>query len=97
MIIDLILVQVGLYVSPHRVRQPREIAVSLLSSSLRLPLPPLLPSLPAPQVGLYVSPHQVRQGDRGLIIIGASLEGGDVASGEGLEGVDGEREGGRRV
>ena len=51
------------------------------------------------QVGLYVSPHQVRQGDRGLIIIGASLEGGDVASGEGLEGVDGEREGGgdRRV
>lgn len=54
--------------------------------------PPLTaPSLSfiPPQVGLFVSPHQVRQGDRGLVIVGASLELGDVTSGEGLEGVEG--------
>ncbi len=42
------------------------------------------------QVGLLVGPHQVRKGDRGLVVVGASLEKGDLTSGEGLEGEGGE-------
>ena len=37
-----------------------------------------------------MSPHQIRVGDRGLVVVGASLEMGDVATGEGLEGTPGE-------
>lgn len=37
------------------------------------------------EVAIYLSPHQVRQGDRGLVVVGASLETGDLASGDGLE------------
>lgn len=38
------------------------------------------------QVAVHIGPHQVRKGDRGLVVVGASLESGDVVSGEGLEG-----------
>ena len=34
------------------------------------------------QVAVYVSPRQVRVGDRGLIVVGADVELGDVAAGE---------------
>ena len=40
------------------------------------------------EVAVYISPHQVRQGDRGLVIVGASLETGDMTSGDGLEGAN---------
>ena len=40
-----------------------------------------------------MSPHQIRLGDRGLVVVGASLEMGDVATGEGLEGTPGETPG----
>ncbi|KAG1681506.1 hypothetical protein FOA52_014012 [Chlamydomonas sp. UWO 241] len=36
------------------------------------------------EVALLVGPHQVRKGDRGLVVVGASLQKGD-AEGEGLE------------
>ena len=48
----------------------------------RLPLPPL----PRYQVAIYISPHQVQSGDRGLVVVGASVERGDLASAEGSEG-----------
>jgi hypothetical protein len=38
------------------------------------------------QVAIHVGPYQIDKGDRGLIVIGASLESGDLVSGEGLEG-----------
>ncbi|KXZ54830.1 hypothetical protein GPECTOR_4g901 [Gonium pectorale] len=41
------------------------------------------------EVAVYTSPHQVHTADRGLIIVGASVMRGDLASGEGLESVSG--------
>lgn len=37
------------------------------------------------EVGVYISHHEVNKGDRGMVVVGASLEVGDLASGEGLE------------
>lgn len=38
------------------------------------------------QVAVYISPHRVQVGDRGLVVVGASVHRGDVASGDGLAG-----------
>eukprot|EP00195_Chlamydomonas_chlamydogama_P008599 CAMPEP_0202890806 /NCGR_PEP_ID=MMETSP1392-20130828/1099_1 /ASSEMBLY_ACC=CAM_ASM_000868 /TAXON_ID=225041 /ORGANISM="Chlamydomonas chlamydogama, Strain SAG 11-48b" /LENGTH=667 /DNA_ID=CAMNT_0049574447 /DNA_START=241 /DNA_END=2241 /DNA_ORIENTATION=+ len=42
------------------------------------------------EASIFVSPHQVRVGDRGLVVVGASMERGDLASGEGLEAEGGD-------
>ncbi|GLI67342.1 hypothetical protein VaNZ11_011416 [Volvox africanus] len=39
------------------------------------------------EVALYIAPHRVHEADRGLVIVGASVLRGDLASGEGLESV----------
>ncbi|KAG2434923.1 hypothetical protein HYH02_012121 [Chlamydomonas schloesseri] len=41
------------------------------------------------EVAVYISPHQVHTADRGLVVVGASVMRGDLASGEGLESVAG--------
>ncbi|EFJ41247.1 hypothetical protein VOLCADRAFT_98769 [Volvox carteri f. nagariensis] len=39
------------------------------------------------EVAVYIAPHQVHEADRGIVIVGASVLRGDLASGEGLESV----------